>query len=143
MRKMICLAALVAMALPVFAHTGATGIVKERMDAMKEMREAIRALGMVEREMVPYDPDLVGRASAIILTHAPQISRLYPAGSFDAPSEALPLIDQEREAFNAIAVELEQAATVLSETRSMVDAQLAIRAVSNACSNCHQRYQDD
>ncbi|RED12017.1 c-type cytochrome [Pontivivens insulae] len=130
-------------AAPVQAHSGATGIVKTRMDAMKEMREAMRGLGMMTRGMMPYDAELQARAVDILLTHAPEIEDWFPEESLGGDSEALPLIAVERDAFNAIAVEFENSSRALADATTLEEAQPLIQAVSDTCSSCHRRYQDD
>ncbi|WP_170387876.1 c-type cytochrome [Ruegeria atlantica] len=91
----------------VFAHGGATGVVKERMDGMGVMKEAMKVLTPMMRGQVDYDASVVRERSEDISRHAGEaLTKLFPEGSLDAPSEAKPEIWQDWEAFSALADQL-------------------------------------
>ncbi|MFA3920677.1 c-type cytochrome [Ruegeria hyattellae] len=100
----------------VFAHGGATGVVKERMDGMGVMKEAMRVLTPMMRGQVDYDAAVVRERSEDISRHAGEaLTRLFPEGSLDAPSEAKPEIWQDWDAFSAMAEKLRVTADGLAE----------------------------
>ena len=91
MKKTTVLAAIVATstALTAFAHGGATGIVKDRMDAMADMGKAVKAVTPMMRGEIDYDADVVRRAAATFSRHAgDSMTELFPEGSGGMPSEA-------------------------------------------------------
>ena len=100
----------------VFAHGGATGVVKERMDGMGVMKEAMKVLTPMMRGQVEYDAAVVRERAEAISHHAGEaLTRLFPEGSLDAPSEAKPEIWQDWAAFSAMADQLRVTAVGLAE----------------------------
>lgn len=78
------------LAVAAHAHEGATGIVKERMDAMTESGKAMKAA----TESIRANRDLAsikGDALAISATAA-RIAALFPPGSDQKPTDAKPEI---------------------------------------------------
>ena len=94
-----------------FAHSGATGVMKERMDAMGEMGDAIKRLTPMMRGQTDFDPDLVRSAADTMIGHAgSQMTELFPDGSNGKPSEALDAIWEDWEEFAALADALRESA---------------------------------
>lgn len=90
------------------AHGGATGIVKERMDAMVAMSKAAKSLGSMMRGQVDYDAGTVRAAAAEIAAHAGKaMTELFPRGSDGMPSEARPEIWSDWNTFSELAMRLE------------------------------------
>ncbi len=97
----------------VFAHGGATGIVKERMDGMSAMGDAVKSLSDMFRAR-QYDAEAVKSGAAIIKQHAgEQLLGLFPEGSDGDPSEAKPAIWTDWEAFSQFAGDLSLLADTL------------------------------
>nr|WP_274609897.1 cytochrome c [Rhodobium orientis] len=95
-----------------FAHGGASGIVKQRMDAMKEMGDAVKATSAMFKGEAEYDAETVRKTARTINAHSgAALIKLFPEGTDHAPSEALPKIWNDRERFEDLANRLE----VLSE----------------------------
>ena len=118
------------------AHGGATGIVKQRMDAMVDIGRAMKTIRDAIRRS---EPDAVRDAAARVAGHAAEIPKLFPDGSFHHPSEALPAISADRAAFNALAAKLALAA---GELASDADApREAVRQLADACKQCHTRFR--
>ncbi|MGR3631574.1 MAG: c-type cytochrome [Limimaricola soesokkakensis] len=91
----------------VVAHSGATGVVRERMEGMVAMRDALRDVTPMMRGEAPYDAARVAEAGRAIAAHAgSEMTRLFPEGSADGISYAKEAIWQERETFDALAEEL-------------------------------------
>ncbi len=101
-------AALASMiAVAALAHGGATGIVKERMDGMSAMKDAMKTLTPMMQGKTPYDAATVQRAAEAIGRHAgDSMTRLFPEGSGGKPSEAKPAIWQDWDAFAELAEQL-------------------------------------
>jgi len=99
----------------VFAHGGATGVVKERMEGMGVMKESMKVLTPMMRGQVDYDADVVRERAGDISRHAGEaLTKLFPEGSTAKPSEAKPEIWQDWEGFSALAEQLRVAADGLA-----------------------------
>ena len=99
-----------------FGHGGATGIVKERMDAMSAMGDAVKSLSAMMRGETPYDAEAIRAEARKIRQHAGEaITRLFPEGSGGGPSEAKPEIWSSWDDFAAMAEELELLAGGLAD----------------------------
>lgn len=97
-----------------FAHGGATGIVKERMDAMGAMGDAVKTLSAMMRGETEYDEGVVQREAAKLKAHGGDaMTSLFPEGSDGAPSEAKPEIWSNWDEFEALAMRLETLAAGL------------------------------
>ena len=93
------------------AHSGATGVMKERMDAMGEMGDEMKRLAPMMRGQTDYDPVVVRSAADTIIGHAgTQMTELFPEGSNGEPSEALDAIWEDWEEFAALAEALRNSA---------------------------------
>ena len=113
MNTRIWMTALVAssVGLAALAHSGATGVMKERMDAMGEMGDEMKRLAPMMRGQTEYDPDVVRSAADTMIGHAgKQMTELFPEGSNEKPSEALDAIWEEWEEFAALAEALRTSA---------------------------------
>jgi cytochrome c556 len=129
---------------PADAHTGATGVVKERMqvmgtfaDAMKTIKSGVTAKPAIKR-------DHIVAAARRIAEHADRVPGLFPKGSHGHPSEAHPEIwkswdgfAKANQAMKAEAVKLAQVAA--TEDRRTVLGQVVRTA--RACGACHKTYR--
>ena len=97
-----------------FAHGGATGIVKERMDAMTDMKNAVKTLTAIMRGETAYDAGTVKKEAAVIRSHAGEaMTKLFPADSDNTNSEAKQEVWSNWDGFTALAERLETLATGL------------------------------
>ena len=107
--KKIVLGAIVvsAIAASAFAHGGAKGIVKERMDGMSALGKTIKALAPMMRGEGRYDAEAVREGAETIRAHAGEsLTKLFPMGSGGMPSEAKDNVWQDWEEFSALAEQL-------------------------------------
>ncbi|WP_299792681.1 cytochrome c [uncultured Marivita sp.] len=96
-------------AVTAFAHSGATGIVKERMDAMLAMGKAVKTVAPMMQGETPYDAETVRDAARLFQQHAGEsMTRLFPEGTGGAPSEAKNEVWTEWDRFAALATQLEE-----------------------------------
>jgi cytochrome c556 len=127
------------------AHSGASGIVGERMEAMESIADAMKAVGNMIRGKSHFDPKLAEDAATAIEVHASEIPQLFPEGTDQAPSEALPAIWDDWEQFTAMAGELrEEAASLSQEAETGEKAEdLAARfaQLAQTCTNCHEQFR--
>lgn len=103
--------------MSVFAHTGATGIVKQRMDGMSAIGAAHKALTAIFSGKQKYDAQTVRKSAKVIASHAGvEITKLFPKGSIKGPSEALPQIWTNWPEFERLANDLAVYAAALEKS---------------------------
>ena len=108
-------AALGAGATTAIAHGGATGVVKERMDSMEVLGDAMRELTAMMRGQQDYSADRVRTLAGTIDGHSGEaLTKLFPKDSLDHPSEALPAIWSDWDRFSALADQLSTYAQALA-----------------------------
>lgn len=118
MKKTLVIAAIVAgsTAATVFAHGGATGIVKERMDAMANMGKAMKSITPMMQGTAAYDAGAVKRAAAVFEKHSGEaMTKLFPEGTGGKPSEAKDVVWNNWAEFSELAEQLSIAAKGLSK----------------------------
>ncbi|NQZ30032.1 MAG: cytochrome c [Oceanospirillaceae bacterium] len=149
------------------AHGGATGVVKERMEQMSDMKNALKILSDMFRGKSDYDVQQVRTQAKIINNHAGDaLTQFFPEGSLTAPSEANGKIWQQWADFSALAVQLKSASGSLGEaagqravaapevflTMSMQaapakavapSADSYFKTLTKTCSACHTKYRNE
>jgi len=129
------------------SHTGAKGIVKERMDLMQTLAKSVKAIkGAI---IAPSAPTEAGRktiaaSAAIIEEHALRMLKMFPKGSNAHPSEALPSIwtdwpgfEKAARAMAGAAAKLKGAAVTGSRTTLLGD----FTGMARTCGACHAQYR--
>lgn len=97
-------------------HEGATGIVKERMNAMKSMAAAMKAIGGMLKGKEGYDAEKIRpHARAIVTRSGSTLTKLYPLGSLEHPSEARKEIWEQWPVFEKLASDLRAYAQALEQ----------------------------
>ncbi|MCA0871411.1 cytochrome c [Seohaeicola saemankumensis] len=117
MKTTFLISALIAgsTAVAALAHGGATGIVKNRMDAMSNMGKVIKAVSPMMQGTAAYNADSVKRAAAFFAQHSGEaMTRMFPEGSGGKPSEARETIWSDWETFAGLAAQLGVAAQGLA-----------------------------
>jgi cytochrome c556 len=129
--------ALMTAGLPSQAHEHATGVVKERMDAMTSMAKHHKTIG----ERIKAKRDLAGvKADAeAIAALASHIAHLFPAGSTQPPTQARAAIWQNWADFESKATALATASKKLVAI-SPADAP-AFAAASSAVTRASEKYR--
>ena len=160
------IAILVMIALPVgysTAHDGAKGIVKERMLHMKEIAKHTKTIGLMIKGETTFSSQTYRQSALAIASHAgTAMTALFPEGSTQAPSEALPVVWEDWSRFSGIAERLEKSAlamadaaenprdnarhAIASERATIVDIrsmspEQAFRAVASICRSCHEDFR--
>lgn len=116
MQKSLLMTVLAALPLlttvqPVAAHGNATGVVKERMDLMDDMKGAMKTLADMFSGSEPFDAKAATLAAETIEQRAgKRMTALFPEGSLKGMghTEARPEIWQQWERFTQHANQLEQ-----------------------------------
>lgn len=125
------------------AHKGASGVVKQRMTAMKEMGESMKALSLMVTGKQPYDAKSVQAIAATLKGHAGHLPMLFPKGSIKAPSEATPKIwtnwDDFKGQADKLAALADGLASAAPQGRTAAIGHFA--KLGKACSGCHEDYR--
>ena len=127
-----------------FAHKGATGIVKHRMEMMKEMAKAMKALAPMVKGEAAWDVALARTAAATIAGHADKMPETFPAGSDGHPSEAKKTIwsDWDRFAASADALRRQAAGLEAAAAEGAQAARPLFAKIANECKACHQDFRE-
>lgn len=147
-RFVLVLTALVGIAAPGFgyAHGGATGIVKQRMDAMVELKDANKALqGIAKRKKTP-DMARIETLANTIAAHAREMPQLFPNTKQSRKShatEARPSIWQDWDRFESLAKQLESDALALTADGSLEAPKLRerLKNMGKTCRECHKDFR--
>ena len=125
------------------AHSGATGIVKERMDMFKRSQKNLKA---IKSHIRGEDYGSIAKLADEIREWAVKMPEYFPEGSNVKPSEASPKIWEDFSGFKIAAMKNETAtkklvaAAVAGDQTAVVE---AFKAVASSCKSCHQSYRMD
>ena len=128
----------------VSAHSGATGVVKERMELMKSMGDRMKKMGNMVKGKIPFDSASIAVSTEEIEQAAPKIAHLFPEGSTHKPSEALPRIWEERERFDELTEKMIQEAGKLGDVATGGDKRsilIQFTKLGKTCSSCHTDFR--
>ena len=127
------------------AHDGATGMVMQRMEAMKEISKSMKSISAMVKGEAAFDGAVVESSAAVIAEHAKHMPHMFPEGSLDKPTEALPVIWTQWDRFTDIAKQLNSDALALAAASktaaSAQDILPQLGAVGKSCKACHQDYR--
>ena len=144
MNKPTALFSLILSIIPatiVLAHSGATGIVKERMDMFKRNQNNLKA---IKSHIRSEDYRSIIKLADEIRDWALKMPEYFPEGSNQKPSEASPSIWIDFDGFKDAAMKNEAAAKQLivaadaGDRKAVVD---GFRAMAASCKSCHQSYK--
>lgn len=102
--------------LSAFAHSGATGVVLDRMNGMTAMRDAMSELSPMMQGLIPYDSLAVSSLAATIGDHSGSaLLGLFPEGSLEGVTYARAEIWSDWQTFESLANQLRDYSAALSE----------------------------
>lgn len=143
--KTLCALAIACSTSFALAHSGATGIVKMRMDMMSDISNQMKTIGTMFKGAAPFNAKSVSTAAAKISTHSNGLKKAFPEGSIKGPSEALPSIWKDRVKFDALLEQMESAALELSikavSATGPQDIAPNFKSLGQTCSACHQSFR--
>jgi len=99
----------------VIVHKGAMGVVKMRMDRMEAMGAEMKRIGAMVRGKKRFDGSKIAAASEKIADHGRKSSKLFPKGSGEKPTQALPKVWKDWRGFTRAMNSMVRSATVLAE----------------------------
>jgi cytochrome c556 len=144
-KPLIIIAVLLSVSSLVYAHSGATGVVKSRMDMMGDVAKSMKIIGQMIKGATAYDPDTAKSAALEIRAHSRMFGGLFPEGSTKHPSEALPVIWEDWEEFIQLFDQMEVASEKLSalvSTASKADElKFQFATLGKTCASCHEKFR--
>ena len=142
MTRLLTTCVLLCLSTVSFAHDGAEGVVKERMDRFKENKKAMKAI----KGNLTGDTAIIAQKASGIEAWAKDMVNFFPKGSTQPPSEALPAIWKEFDRFTDLARANEKAAANLKNlAQSGADTSAlsgAFRSLGKTCKDCHNDYKE-
>ncbi|MBX2879713.1 MAG: cytochrome c [Granulosicoccus sp.] len=138
------------------AHTGASGIVKERMDAMGVLGDHAKTVGDMLKGKTPFNVEAVELAASAFIKHGEQIPMLFPdteVSRTGSKTEALPAIWTEWDDFVALATRFTEDSRALADIVTELNAseqtdeeksravRTAFFRAAKSCSGCHEQFR--
>jgi cytochrome c556 len=127
-----------------FAHSGAKGIVMERMAVMKSIGKSMKSMSRMARGKSPMDFATIETGAGALARHGGQIPALFPKGSGRGVSEASPKIWDDPGGFKLSANGMVAAARTLESAANVKDAvavKISFRALGRTCGGCHKQFR--
>lgn len=127
------------------AETLTEDAIKYRHAVMDAMKGHISALSLMAFGKV-NDPGFIEQHAVALASLGEELEHVFPAGSGDGETHALPIIWEEPDKF---AEALQQAKTATAALRDAVAAgerqqiAKAFNATGDACKGCHERYREE
>lgn len=146
MNKLFALVTFIFIVVPVtlvFAHSGASGIIKERMDMFKKSKDNLKA---IKSHIRSEDYGSIVKLADEIRDWATKMPEYFPEGSDEKPSEASPAIWVNFAGFKNEAMKNAIAAQQLIAAAKAEDREAAVsgfKVVAVSCKSCHQSYRLD
>ena len=116
MKNIALVLGLALITVSAWSHDEAHGVVKERMDLMDNLKSAMKSLKPIMRGKKVYNVDTVKKNALVIFHNAGgNMTKLFPEGSLQKPSEASPSIWKQWQEFQRIANKLKRLGQALHD----------------------------
>ena len=117
-------------------------VIEQRKNLMKNNQEQVRTLSGIARGQAPFNAATTQAAFQRLEQNARQTPTLFPAGSHQGKTAALPVIWERKADFDSRAAKLEQdARTVQASVTDQASLQAAVQRVGQNCGGCHETYR--
>lgn len=127
------------------AHQGAKGVVKQRMDLMKDISKELKSILQVIKGQKAFNGKNVSAAASAIANHAGQVPKLFPKGTSGHPSEATEEVWKDWSTFTKRADDMKAAASALAASAGSAskasDILPAFKSVAETCRSCHSKFR--
>lgn len=136
---------LLALTAPAGAETSSENAIKYRHAVMEAMAGHTSAFSMIAFGMVDHPEFLQSHANALADAGA-QLTMLFPEGSGEGETHALPAIWEEPEKFGAAVAKAEKATAELRDAAASGDRKSivsAFKALGQSCKGCHESYREE
>ncbi|WP_417832666.1 c-type cytochrome [Terasakiella sp.] len=128
----------------VFAHGGAMGVVKERMDLMSAIGKNMKSVASMVKGDAKFDPTAIEASAKSMAEQSTKINDLFPKGSLEKPTEALPSIWEDWGRFAQLSKDLETETNKLAEIATSGDKRaimMQFAQTGKVCSTCHTNFR--
>jgi len=132
----------------VHSHSGAEGIVKERMDAMTDMGEKSKLVADMFKGRSEFDRNAVADAADAFVSHGARMAELFPdtkESRTGSNTDALPRIWEEWDEFKQYIIEFtehsESLKNTVSTSEDITQLEKAFSRAVRDCSGCHKRFR--
>ncbi|MCW8907397.1 MAG: cytochrome c [Sedimenticola sp.] len=128
----------------IMAHSGASGVVKQRMELMKSVGKEMKTIAAMVKGEQPLDAAKVREGAALIASRSGEVEALFPRDSLMQPTEALPAIWDRWPEFSELTQRLQQEAEQLGRKAEEGDRRELLRqfaALGKVCSGCHTDFR--
>ena len=127
----------------VFAHEGATAVVKERMDRFKASKESVK---QIKRALKTEDWSVIQQEAKDLQRWASEMSDFFPEGSDGKPSEAKANIWSDWEGFLRSADSYQEGTESLvkaASDKSLEATATSFKGMLKSCKSCHNEFKAD
>lgn len=132
----------------VYSHSGAKGIVKERMVAMKDMGDKSKIVADMFKGKAEFDRSALVDAADAFVMHGSEMTELFPDtedSRTGSKTEALPKIWDQWDDFNSLIAEFvtrsEALQLTVASTEDPSELKKAFFQTTKSCSSCHKGYR--
>ena len=120
------------------AHEGATGVVKQRMESMKYMGVAMKNLKAMFTGQKELDTEEVVKLAKVIESiGGDKLVSMFPKGSIQMMSEALPSIWENPDKFRELSDDL----AIKAKTLAQEPNQMNFVFLAKSCGACHTDFR--
>ena len=126
------------------AHEGATGIVAERMAAMKNMGRELKAIADLLVGNALFDAEAIAKHAKALHENCHRASDLFPPGSSDHHSKALSAVWEKPEEFQREMQRLHRATEAFLEESAEGDKatlKASVEHIEQICNHCHEAFR--
>ena len=127
------------------AHSGAKGVVKQRMEMMGDIAAQMKTVAHMLSGQKAFDPQQITASARQIADHAKGFAHLFPEGSIKSPSEARPEIWTRWDEFLDRSAEMKARAVALAAAAKTAEGPLDIKKpfgqLGMSCKACHQDFR--
>jgi cytochrome c556 len=132
----------------VYSHSGAMGVVKERMDAMQDMGDKTKVVADMFKGKADFERAALIEAADVFVMHGSEMTELFPdtkKSRTGSNTEALPKIWEQWDDFDTLVNQFitrsEALQKTLSSTDDMRELKKAFFQTTKSCSSCHKGYR--
>ena len=132
----------------VFAHSGAKGVVKQRMDAMADMGDKSKIVADMMKGKIEYTPAAIIDAADAFVMHGENMAEFFPdtkESRTGSKTEALPKIWDEWDDFSVMVTKFVERSKALQDfaanTEDKTELKKAFFKTTKSCSGCHKRFR--
>ena len=125
-----------------YAHEGAKGIIKERMDKFKKSKKLMKKInkGLQNDNFI-----IIEKSAQTLLNWSKEMSNYFPEGSDTPPSEASSDIWLDPEGFKIAIKNFESASLELITQSKNENFDMTVdsfRSLAQTCKGCHQKFRN-